>query len=108
MSQHTWPFQDLSTNGLSHDFALCWIVELSSPVTAFVQDTCRLGENLTVGRRTLFEEWRRWCQECGHEPGSQITFGRNLMAAFAQVGTTRPREGGARVTNYTGIGLGRL
>ena len=68
------------------------MVELSSPVTAFVQDTCRLGTDLVVAKRMLYEEWRRWCVESGHEFGSQITFGRNLMAAFPEIQTVRPRE----------------
>ena len=84
------------------------LVELSSPVTAFVQDRCELGADKTVNKRTFFEEWRRWCTESGHEAGSVATFGRNLMAAFAEIQPSRPREGGIRLNNYTGIGLRRL
>ena len=84
------------------------LVELSSPVTAFVQDGCDLAPDKTVGKRLLFEAWRQWCAECGHEPGSVATFGRNLMAAFPAVQSSRPREGNSRVTAYVGIGLLRL
>src|SRR5262249_7835585 len=84
------------------------LIELASPVTAFVQDQCRLGKELTVAKRTLYEQWRRWCSNNGHEPGSVATFGRNFHAAFPEIGSARPREGGGRVTSYVGIGIGRL
>jgi putative DNA primase/helicase len=84
------------------------LVELSSPVTAFVQDCCELGPEKSVGKRLLFEAWRRWCDESGHEHGSIATFDRNLMAAFPLVQSSRPREGNSRVTAYVGIGLQRL
>jgi putative DNA primase/helicase len=84
------------------------LVELSSPVTAFVQDKCELVPEKSVPKRMLFELWRRWCSESGHEPGSMETFGRNLLAAFPEVQSSRPRDGGTRVTVYRGIGLGRL
>jgi len=84
------------------------MVELSSPVTAFVQDSCELNTGKIVAKRTLFETWRRWCQESGHEPGSLATFGRNLMAAFPEVQSSRPREDGTRVNTYAGIGLRQL
>jgi putative DNA primase/helicase len=84
------------------------LVELSSPVTAFVQDRCELGADRRVGKSALFEAWREWCADCGHEPGSLATFGRNLAAAFPAVQSSRPREADTRVTIYAGIGLRRL
>jgi putative DNA primase/helicase len=84
------------------------LVELSSPVTAFVQDRCELGVDRRVGKAALFEAWREWCADCGHEPGSLATFGRNLAAAFPAVQSSRPREADMRVTIYAGIGLRRL
>jgi putative DNA primase/helicase len=84
------------------------MIELSSPVTAFVQDRCELGPDKSLAKRTLYETWRLWCNESGHEPGSVATFGRNLMAAVPEVQSSRPREGGARVNSYLGIGLRRL
>ena len=81
------------------------VVELSSPVTAFVGECCELGPGLAARRRSLFEAWRRWCQDQGHPEGSSGTFGRNLKAAFPGLGESRPRAGGARDRHYTGIGL---
>jgi len=84
------------------------LIELSSPVTAFVQDRCELGTDKSMAKRTLYDEWRRWCGDSGHEPGSVATFGRNLMAAFPEIQSARPREDGARVMTYTGVALRRL
>jgi putative DNA primase/helicase len=81
------------------------LVELSSPVTAFVQERCELGPGKIVAKRTLYEMWRLWCNESGHEPGSVATFGRNLMAAFPAIQSSRLREGNNRVNSYVGIGL---
>jgi putative DNA primase/helicase len=81
------------------------VVELSSPVTAFVGECCALGPGLEVSRRWLFEQWRRWCQDQGHPEGSSGTFGRNLKAAFPGLGESRPRETPARDRHYTGIAL---
>ena len=82
------------------------LVELSSPVSAFVEDRCELGGS--VAKNTLFTEWRIWCNDCGHEPGNQATFGRNLMAAYPDVQSIRPREGISRLMTYRGISLRRL
>jgi putative DNA primase/helicase len=84
------------------------MVELSSPVTAFVEDRCEVGATKNVAKGTLFELWRRWCDDSGHEPGSVATFGRNLMAAYPDIRSSRPREAGGRANFYTGIGMGRL
>ena len=46
------------------------LIELSSPVSAFVQDCCELGSDKITAKDTLYADWRTWCQECGHEPGS--------------------------------------
>jgi hypothetical protein len=70
------------------------MVEPSSPVTAFVQDRCELGAGRSVAKGTLFEEWRMWCAESGHEPGTLATFGRNLHAAFPAIRHSRPGAGG--------------
>jgi putative DNA primase/helicase len=81
------------------------MTELSSPVTAFVQDCCELGSNKTTTKRALFERWREWCADSGHEPGSEPTFGKNLLAAFPEIRSTRPRIGPTRYMEYAGIGL---
>ena len=84
------------------------LIELSSPVSAFVQDCCELGSDKITAKDTLYADWRTWCQECGHEPGSLATFARNLMAAIPDIRSSRPRGDSGRFMIYTGIGLRRL
>jgi len=84
------------------------MIELSSPVTAFVQDCCKLGVGKEIAKATLFDDWRLWCDISGHEKGSVATFGRNLMAAFPEIRSSRPRDGGTRINAYLGIGRGRF
>ena len=78
--------------------------EISSTVGVFIEEHCLLGKNLSVAKQKLYDAWVLWCAENGHKPGSQQGFGRELRAAFPDVGDSRPR-GGQRQRLYTGIGL---
>lgn len=79
--------------------------DLSSPVGAFVRDTCEVGVGHRVIVDDLFAAWQNWCQAEGidHVP-SKAVFGRDLMAAFPQV---RKRKGTAGVQFYDGVALAR-
>src|SRR5262249_17322499 len=59
--------------------------ELSSPVTAFVKQCCELDAKAKILKQQLFRLWRTWCENHGHEPGSEATFSKNLTAAFPTV-----------------------
>ena len=85
------------------------LVELSSPVTAFVAERCELGGDKTIAKSMLFDMWRSWCTENGHEPGCMAVFAKNLMAAFPDVQGSKQRDGGgSRLQTYRGIGMLRL
>jgi putative DNA primase/helicase len=85
--------------------ALGQLSELASPVSAFVEECCVLDERRQIGKKFLFQEWQGWCEEHGHQPGNDATFGRNLMAAFPQIQSGR--EGTQRrAWLYEGIGMG--
>jgi putative DNA primase/helicase len=80
--------------------------ELTSPISLFIDERCEEGEAFRERVPTLFEAWRKWCQDQGREhTGDVQTFGRDLRAALPGVGENRPREGEARVRYYTGIRL---
>ncbi len=81
------------------------MVELSSPVTAFVAECCELGSEWQVERRKLFTAWREWCRQNGQMEGNEATFGRNLKAAFPEIQEMRPRVAGMRSWVHAGIGL---
>lgn len=89
---------------------------LASPVTAFIQDRCVLSPELSTPTSRLFAAWRTWCEDAGHESGSEAAFGTSLVAAAPAVRKTRRRVNesdaetlavakGALVYRYSGIGL---
>jgi putative DNA primase/helicase len=87
--------------------------ELSSPVSAFVSQYCRVKADLTVSISELYRVWRISCQKSGRtNAGTVQTFGRDLSAVLPEIATFRPRsETGKRGRRYRGIGLslaGRL
>jgi putative DNA primase/helicase len=80
--------------------------ELGSPATAFVDACCNLGPDYTIPRGDLYEAYIEWCKAGGKaHVDDQAGFGRNLRAAFPQIGSSRPRSEGKRVWLYTGIRL---
>jgi putative DNA primase/helicase len=83
------------------------LADLASPVGAFVRERCRVGPGCQIERSTLFEAWKRWCDEQGREhAGNAIVFGRDLRAAVPALGDAQPRsETGDRVRVYEGICL---
>jgi putative DNA primase/helicase len=87
--------------------------ELSSPVSAFVSQCCRVKPDLTISISELYRVWRVSCQKSGRRSAGTIqTFGRDLSAVLPEITTFRPRsKTGKRGRRYRGIGLsgaGRL
>lgn len=83
------------------------LADLASPVGAFVRDRCRIEPGCQIERSTLFDAWRRWCDQQGRErPGDAATFGRNLRAVVPSLGDAQPRsDTGERIRVYEGISL---
>ena len=80
--------------------------DLGSPIGAFVRDRCDVGPVHEVAQARLFDAWKKWCLDAGHErPATVQTFGRNLRAAVPWLRESRPSVGGVRVRYYSGIGL---
>jgi len=50
--------------------------------------------------RGPFGDWRLWCEDNGHKPGSVQTFGRDLRAVIPTLKVTRPRAGDSRVRHF--------
>jgi len=80
------------------------LVELSSPITAFVEDRCVLGPRQRVVMADLYANWRNWCDETNRNPGSNTTFSVELRTAYPQV-ESRRGSGTPRMREYVGIGL---
>lgn len=79
------------------------IEDLSSPVSAFVRDTCSVGPGHRISVDSLYEAWKRWCEDEGRQAvTTKQTFGRDLAAAIP--GISR-RRGTAQQPFYEGIAL---
>ena len=61
-----------------------------SPVAAFVRDGGEVGTGHEIPIADHFGDWRLWCEDNGHKPGSVQTFGRDLQAVIPMLKVTRP------------------
>jgi len=82
---------------------------LSSPISTFIKDRCRVAPGAQVECSELYQAWRDWCETQGREhPGTQQTFGRDIKAALPEVRTKQVMQTGERFRVYDGISLGNL
>jgi putative DNA primase/helicase len=85
--------------------AIRQLEDLSSPISAFLRDTCEVGPH-SVEVDRLWTAWKTWCEDDNRHPGNKTVFGRDLRSAIPTVKRTRPREEGtARPYVYQGLGL---
>lgn len=88
-----------SAEGLAED-----LVEQTSPMRSFVGEKCVVGEGLGCDRDELFKLWKEWCADQGRDhPGTKVSFGRQLSAAYPGVKRSQPRDSGTRLNLYSGI-----
>ena len=79
---------------------------LASPIRAFLEDRCDLGDDCRVEKREMWEEWKEWCDLNGLAPGSEPILGRDLHAAIPGLRTERPQNGGTKRPRwYVGVRL---
>ncbi|MGO9251638.1 MAG: phage/plasmid primase, P4 family [Mycobacterium sp.] len=81
------------------------MMDLASPMSAFVRDRCVRAPNADVLVDDLYAAWRDWAEENGHKSGAKSTFGRDLRAVVPELQITQPRIGGIQVRRYERIGL---
>lgn len=89
----------------SSDDATNLMMDLASPVSAFVRERCRRGPTEDVSRDGLYDSWKVWAEDNGHRAGAKSTFGRDIRAVVPEVKVTQPRIDGKQSRYYTGIGL---
>ena len=78
--------------------------DLSSPISAFLRQRCRIGPECIVEAATLFEAWNEWCKSQGRDhPGTVQTFGRDLRAALPALAISQHRINAAIRRFYDGI-----
>ncbi|CDM76127.1 DNA primase family protein [Mycobacterium marinum] len=89
----------------SSDDAANLMLDLASPVSAFVRDCCIRKPEESVARDALFDAWKTWAEDNGHQAGAKSTFGRNLRAVVPELRDSQPIVNGMRVRQYDRIGL---
>jgi len=70
-------------------------------LAAFISDCCTLDTNLYAQATTLYQAYKRWCEDNGERPKSQRFFGANL----AERNFDRRRSGEKGSYVWYGIGL---
>ncbi|WP_164873744.1 phage/plasmid primase, P4 family [Mesorhizobium sp. M7A.F.Ce.TU.012.03.2.1] len=83
------------------------LIDLGSPVTAFVEELCELDPSASTAKHELYQAWHSYCEARGLHPGTIDTFGKDLMAAYPgrKIRPSKERRGGGRVNVYLGIRL---
>lgn len=78
---------------------------LSAPIRGFIEDYCVYPTGESTLCTTLRAMWAVWCEENGHEPGSDGKFGERLYAACPLVKRVLKGKRGDRERRYEGIAL---
>jgi putative DNA primase/helicase len=81
------------------------MMDLASPVSAFVRDRCARRPDVSVPVDDLYHFWKSWAEANGHHPGAKSTFGRDLRAVVPELKLTNPRIKGVPVRHYQGLTL---
>ncbi len=80
--------------------------ELSSPISAFVEECCEVRDSVSIETSMLYQAWVEWCKESGREPSTIQTFGRDLTALLPRLDIRQSRVYSTkRVRIYEGIRL---
>lgn len=86
--------------------AIRMMEDLASPISAFLREVCVVEAGGEVPIQKIYTAWRDWCAEHGRDsPGTEQTFGRDIVAAAPGVRVTRKRIEGQRVRYYSGVRL---
>lgn len=89
--------------------AIAEILDLGSPVAAFVNSRCDLGDGRSVEKEQLYRAYKVWCEGTGQHAVAPNVFSRDLSTATGgKVRPSKTRVGaqdGARVPVFIGIGL---
>jgi len=82
------------------------LMELASPVQAFVNEWCELGPEREVAKADIFRSYSTWAAANGHHSPTKGTFGRDLRAQLPGLENKKARmPDGRREQRYVGIAL---
>jgi putative DNA primase/helicase len=81
------------------------LVELASPVAAFLYERCKVDANATAPTGAVWRAWQAWADANGHRAGTTATLGRDLASQVHGLTKVRTTDGGARCQAYRGLAL---
>lgn len=83
------------------------LIDISSPVAAFVRERCERDPNAEVDCEVLRKAWNGWADDNGHKPGSAQQLGVDLRSVVPGLRVIRPRtaKSDARPRSYLGLRL---
>ncbi len=86
---------------------LAEMMELSSPISGFIEDSLVIDHSGETPAADAFKAWELWCAESGRQHAGDIqTFGRDLRSAMPAVRTINRRAAdGKRLRHYAGFRL---
>ncbi len=79
------------------------MMDLASPISAFIRECCEVGPNNYVPVDAIYEAWKSWAEDNGHQSGAKATFGRNLRSAVPTIKLSEPRVTDGRMKVYNGL-----
>jgi putative DNA primase/helicase len=89
----------------SSNDAVTMMMDLASPVSAFVRECCQQQPTAEILTENLYSAWKNWAETNGHHSGAHSTFGRDLRAVVPAVKIINPRINNVPVRKYAGITL---
>jgi putative DNA primase/helicase len=81
------------------------MMDLASPMSAFVRERCTREPGDEVYRDDLYDAWKQWADDNGHAVTAKSTFGRDLRAVVPELRDVRHRKGAHDFRYYGHIGL---
>ena len=89
----------------SSDDATKLMMDLASPMSAFIRECCERDPKAEVYRDDLYTAWQQWAWQNGHQPGAKSTFGQQLRAVVPELRDIQRRSGDHTFRYYAHIGL---
>ena len=80
-------------------------LELSSPVTSFVQDCCELDVEAMEKISNLYSAYASWCDRNGRQAASKQKFSADLAGAFSELKRKQIRHGNDVARVFYGLRL---
>jgi putative DNA primase/helicase len=87
--------------------AVTVLMDMASPVSAFVREECKRDPTAMCTRDALYAAYRVWCEQNGHHSSAKSVFGRDLRSVVPELQSTQQTIKGAREWCYTGVELAK-